>query len=381
MAGAQLWDAVLQRPPPRVPVDQLTLDLGPAVTEAATPADGLSDRFTFDSFVVGRSNRLAHNAALCVAENVSAPYNPLFIHGASGNGKTHLLNAIGLYVREHSPQLSVRYVRAENFTSEVVNGARHRDLDDFKRRYRRCSVLLLDDVQVLEGKEATQEELFHAFNDAIAAGARLVMAADRHPGEIRVLADSLRSRLKSGLVADLQAPELATRVAILRSKAAANATDVPDDVIEMIASRVSRNVRELESALIRVLAVASIERLPITLETATAAVDGYLGRSGKPVTLQAIIEEAAAEFGFSVDELCGASRTRSLVKARHAAMYVCRSLTSESLPAIARKFGGRDHSTVLHAFRKVEREMLQKNAVYEMVVALTNRLGQEPPRP
>ena len=357
--------------------DQLTLDLQAPAAATQVVHDGLNERFSFESFVVGRTNHLAHNAALCVAENPSGAYNPLFIHGASGNGKTHLLNAIGLYLREHSPRLALRYVTAERFTAEFIDGIKSNNLDSFKRRYRRCAFLLVDDVQFLAGKAATQEEFFHTFNDVIGPGGRVVMAADRHPGEIRTLAEPLRSRLKSGLVADLHAPELETRIAILKNKAEANHAEVSDEVLELIAGRVSRNVRELEGALIRVLADASLSVRPVTLQAAEQSLEAFCGSAARQLTLSTIIEEAALVFGVSVEELCGPSRTRALVAARRATMYLCRSLTSESLPAIGRSFGDRDHSTVLHSVRKVEKLMIERTAVYGKVVELMNRLGRE----
>jgi chromosomal replication initiator protein len=317
---------------------------------------------------------------LSVAEDTTEAYNPLFIHGESGNGKTHLLHAIGLHVREHSPSLNVQYVTLERFTGEFIEGIRGNSLDGFKRRYRACDLLLVDDVQFLENKEATQDEFFHTFNEITTRGGRVVLTADRHPGGIPTLPDRLLSRFKSGLLADLQAPEFETRVAILRKKAQAKGTDVPDDVLAVLASTVTRNVRELEGVLIRVLADARLENRPVSLDAAIGSLEGFLGSASRVLTLSRIIDEAADVFGVDIGELCSPNRSRQVVGARQAAMYVCRSLTEESLPSIGRAFGGRDHTTVLHAVRKIERSMMTENsAVHVKVVELMNRLGGPPP--
>ncbi|MDQ4133548.1 MAG: chromosomal replication initiator protein DnaA [Actinomycetota bacterium] len=368
-----------QAKPDAPPTNQLSLGLDDAeVTKPGPPGDPLDPRLSFDTFIVGQSNRLAQAAALCVAENTAEAYNPLFIHGESGNGKTHLLNAIGLHVREHSPRLRVRYVTIERFTSEFIEGIKANRLDVFKRRYRACALLLVDDVQFLEGKDATQEEFFHTFNEVTRAGGRVVLTADRHPGSIPTLPERLISRFKSGLVADLQAPEFETRVAILRKKAEVNRAEMPDDVFALLASSVTRNVRELEGALIRVIGDARLENRPITVESARLSLEKFLGSTGRVLTTQRIIDEAADLFGVDVDDLKGPSRTRLLVTARQSAMYVCRSLTEESLPSIGRSFGDRDHTTVLHAVRKIEKLMTANSNVHAKVVELMNRLGGAP---
>ncbi|MGH9151672.1 MAG: chromosomal replication initiator protein DnaA, partial [Acidimicrobiales bacterium] len=338
-------------------------------------ADALDPRLSFEAFVVGRSNRLAHNAALGVAESTVCPYNPLFIHGNSGNGKTHLLQAIGLHVRRHSPGDEVRYVTCERFTGEFIAGIEASPAGGFTSRYRSCSFLLVDDLQFLEGKVETQQELFHTFNEVTAAGGRVILSADCHPGAIPTLSDRLRSRFASGLVADLGAPEFETRVAILARKAAARGVEVGDDVLAAVAASVTRSVRELEGALTRVMADAALDDRPVTLAGARASLQAYLGSAGHALTCERIIEEAAAVFGVGVEALRGQSRSRSLVLARQSAMYVCRSLTDESLPAIGRAFGDRDHTTVLHAVRKIEQLMTERAAVYAKVVELANRLG------
>ena len=366
--------------PPPATTDQLTLRLDePDAPSPGPPGDPLNPRLSFDTFIVGQSNRLAQAAALCVAENTTEAYNPLFIYGESGNGKTHLLNAIGLHVKEHSPRLRVRYVTVERFTNEFIEGIKLARLDGFKRRYRACSLLLVDDVQFLEGKEATQEEFFHTFNEVTKGGGRVVLTADRHPGDIPTLPDRLRSRFKSGLLADLQAPEFETRVAILRKKAEVNGAAVPDDVLAALASAVTRNVRELEGALIRVLGDARLDQRPVTLDAANRSIEKFLGSTSRVLTISRITEEASDVFGVSIEDLRGPRRTRLVVTARQAAMYVCRSLTEESLPSIGRSFGGRDHTTVLHAVRKIEKLMTERSSVHAKVVELSNRLGGPTP--
>ena len=362
--------------------DQLSLELSEIdAGRPGAPEDALNPRYCFEAFVVGDSNRLPHAAAVSVAENDRTEYNPLFIHGESGNGKTHLLHAIGLHVRAAAPRLDVRYVTCERFMGEFVEGLRTRQLEAFTRRYRSCSMLLLDDVQFLEGKDGTQEEFFHTFNDVIAAGGRVVLAADRHPGGLATLPERLRSRFSGGLVANLDAPAFETRVSILRRKSESKGVDVPEEVLALLASAVTTNVRQLEGALNRVVAEASLDGRPLTLDSARQSVESFLGTAGRTLTLERIIQEAAEVFGFTVEDLRGYSRTRPLVSARQAATYVCRMLTEESLPAIGRAFGGRDHTTVLYSVRKVEQQMTNRTAVYEKVVELMNRLGGVPLAP
>ena len=372
------------RPPVAAPLDPAALAGGPRPVHSGGPAaarrpaeepGGLDPRLSFEAFVVGSANRLAHNAALGVAESTVCPYNPLFIYGDSGNGKTHLLHAIGLYVRRHAPGNDVRYVTCERFTSEFIQGIQASPSGGFTSRYRACSFLLVDDLQFLEGKVETQKEFFHTFNEVTAAGGRVVLSADCHPGDIPTLSDRLRSRFASGLVADLGAPEFETRVAILAKKATAQGVAVSAEVLSLTAASVTRSVRELEGALTRVLADAALEGRPVSLAGAKASLLSFLGSAGRPLTCERIIEEAAEVFGVTVEALCGYSRTRALVLARQAAMYVCRSLTDESLPGIGRAFGQRDHTTVLHAVRKIEQLMTERAAVYVKVVELTNRLG------
>ncbi len=346
---------------------------------ARTP--GLDPRLSFESFVVGRSNRLAHAAARNVADETASRYNPLFLHGESGNGKTHLLHAIGLAVQARTPDVDVRYVSSDRFTNELISSlAGGAGRSGFTRRYRTCSLLLVDDLQFLEGKVETQTEFFHTFDEVTANGGRVVLSADRHPGDIPTLPERLRSRFTSGLVADLESPDFETRVAILARKAADAGVRVPGSVLELVAGAVSRNVRELEGALTRVLADAALDGRPVSAAGAESSVARFLGTSGQPLTATRILAEAAAVFDVTVDELCGYGRTRGVVLARQATMYVCRTLTDDSLPTIGRAFGGRDHTTVLHAVRKIEQLLVDRRPVQAKVVELMARLGRRDPR-
>jgi chromosomal replication initiator protein len=339
-------------------------------------ADGrLSSRHTFEDFVIGPSNRFAHAAALSVAEAPARAYNPLFIIGAVGLGKTHLLQAIRTYVAENFPRLHVRYVSTETFMNEFVDAIRANATGSFKRRYRECDVLLIDDIQFLEGKESLQEEFFHTFNTLHEASKQVVLSSDRPPGSIATLESRLRSRFLSGLIADIQPPELETRIAILRTKASHERTPVDQDVLEFIASNVKDNIRELEGALIRVTAYASLTRQPLTRSLAeTVLADIVAGHQPRRITAQQILSTTADHFGFDVEELCGPSRRRPLVLARQIGMYVFRELTDFSYPAIAREFGGRDHTTVIHAVEKIAALMKERRQVYEQVTELLTRI-------
>ncbi len=347
------------------------VDASPAETPARQPAS----KYTFDTFVIGPSNRFAHAAALSVAEAPARAYNPLFIIGAAGLGKTHLLQAIRNYVTENFSRQLVNYVSTETFMNEFVEAIRNNTTGAFKRRYRQCDVLLIDDIQFLEGKESLQEEFFHTFNSLYEANKQVVLTSDRPPGSIATLENRLRSRFLSGLIAEVEPPELETRIAILRTKAEHERAVVDDDVLEFIASNVKDNIRELEGALIRVTAYASLNRQPLTREIAeTVLADLTAARQPRRITAQQIIDTTAEHFGFSVGELCGPSRQRPLVLARQISMYVVRELTDFSYPAIAREFGGRDHSTVMHAVDKIARLMKERRQVYEQVTELTVRV-------
>ena len=348
---------------------------GSSTNGLRTADDILNPRYSFDAFVIGPTNRFAHAAALAVAETPASAYNPLFIYGESGLGKTHLLHAIGNYVRENFAASHVRYVSTEAFMNEFVDSIRSNTGLQFKRRYRACDVLLVDDIQFIENKESLQEEIFHTFNTLHEAGKQIVLTSDRHPRSIATLEDRLRSRFASGVITDIQPPELETRLAILRKKAEGERPHVPDEVLELIAAHVRDNIRELEGALIRVSAFASLNREPLTIELAERVLSDILAADQpRPITPKVILDATAATFGFTVDELCGTSRRRPLVNARQISMYVMRELTDFSYPAIAREFGGRDHTTVIHAVEKVSRLMRERRQVYEQATQLIQRI-------
>ena len=335
----------------------------------------LNPRYTFDAFVIGSSNRFAHAAALAVAEMPAKSYNPLFIHGGAGLGKTHLLHAIGNYVRENFSGRHVRYVSTETFLNEFVDAIRNNTTTAFKRRYRECDVLLIDDVQFMESKEALQEEFFHTFNHLYAASRQVVLTSDRAPKSIATLEDRLRSRFLSGLITDVQPPDLETRLAILRKKLEREPSPVPDEVLEFIATNVTDNIRELEGALIRVTAFGSLNRQPLTRELAEHVLSDIV-MAGQPrlITPKQILDTTAATFGFTVDDLCGPSRRRPLVIARQIGMYLFRELTDYSFPAIAREFGGRDHTTVMHAVEKISSLMRERRQIFDQVNDLVGRI-------
>lgn len=345
---------------------------GTGSTEAAQIP--LNPRYDFESFVIGASNRFAHAAALSVAETPARSYNPLFIHGDAGLGKTHLLHAIGNYVRQNFPNQYVRYVSTETFMNEFVEAIRTNTTGAFKRRYRECDVLLVDDIQFMEKKESLQEEFFHTFNSLYEASRQIVLTSDRPPRSIATLEDRLRSRFLSGLITDIQPPDLETRLAILRSKAESERADIPDQVFEFIASNVESNIRELEGALIRVCAFASLSRAPVSLELAEQVLSDLVSSESREITPEIILENTSAIFGFSVEELKGTSRRRPLVTARQVGMYVFRELTDLSYPAIAKEFGGRDHTTVMHAVEKISAQMKERRQVYDQVSDLLSRI-------
>jgi chromosomal replication initiator protein len=331
----------------------------------------LNPRYTFEAFVIGASNRFAHAAAQRVAETPASSYNPLFIHGDSGLGKTHLLHAIGHYVDKNFPASHVRYVSTETFMNEFVDSIRTNTGSAFKRRYRACDVLLVDDIQFIENKEGLQEEFFHTFNSLHEANKQIVLSCDRPPRSIATLEDRLRSRFEWGLITDVQPPELETRLAILRKKAEGERAYVPDEVLELIATHVKDNIRELEGALIRVSAFASLTREPLTIDLAEKVLSDILAsEQPRQITPKRILDATSTAFGFAVDELCGPSRRRPLVTARQIGMYVFRELTDFSYPAIAREFGGRDHTTVIHAVEKVSGLMKERRQVYDQVTVL-----------
>jgi chromosomal replication initiator protein len=331
----------------------------------------LNPRYTFENFVTGASNRFAQAAALAVAETPARSYNPLFIYGVAGLGKTHLLHAIAHYVKQNYPAYKVRYVSTEAFLNDYVEGIRTNSMPEFKRKYREIDVLLVDDIQFMEGKEGLQEEFFHTFNQLHAANRQIVLSSDRPPRAIATLEDRLRSRFEWGLITDIQPPDLETRLAIVRKKAEREPTHIPDEVLEFIATNIVNNIRELEGALIRVSAFASLNRQALTAELAATVLGDILSdREPRPITAQTILEATAKMFGFTVDELRGKSRRRPLVTARQIGMYVCREMTDLSYPAIAREYGGRDHTTVIHAVDKITNLMGERRQIFDQVSEL-----------
>ena len=335
----------------------------------------LNEKYTFERFVIGASNRFAHAAAFAVAEAPAKAYNPLFVYGGAGLGKTHLLQAVGHYTVGLYPHLRVLYVTSEQFTNEFIDAiGRHRQVP-FQRRYRDVDVLLIDDIQFLETKERTQEEFFHTFNALHNAEKQIVISSDRPPKQIGRLEDRLRTRFEWGLITDIQPPDLETRLAILRKKSTQEHLPVPDDVLEMIASRISSNIRELEGALIRVTAFASLQRTEVTLHLAQVVLKDLFPDAGNSeISVGLVMGETANYFGLTLDELCSTSRTRQLVTARQIAMYLTRELTDLSLPKIGQAFGGRDHTTVMHANNKISALMQERPAIYEQVQELTSRI-------
>ena len=341
-------------------------------------ATALNPKYTFDLFVIGSSNRFAHAAALAVAEAPAQAYNPFFIYGGTGLGKTHLLQAIAHYVAEHSAELSLRYVTSETFLNDFINSLRDKRIEGFKQRYRTYDVLLIDDVQFFEHKERIQEEFFHTFNTLYEAGRQIIMSSDRPPREISTLEERLRSRFEWGLITDVQPPDLETRIAILRKKAAIDGIDVPDpDVLTFLASRISTNIRELEGALTRVVAFASLTGRTLSVELAQEVLKDVFPQSeSAQVSIERIQHTVSDRFGLSLTELCGDKRSQNIVYPRQVAMYLSRELTDSSLPKIGRHFGGRDHTTVIHATTKIARLMREDRSVWDLVQELTARIQQ-----
>ena len=338
----------------------------------------LNPKYTFDTFVIGASNRFAHAAAVAVAEAPAKAYNPLFIYGGSGLGKTHLLHAIGHYARNLYPGTRVRYVSSEEFTNDFINSIRDDKAQAFQRRYRDVDVLLIDDIQFLQGRVQTQEEFFHTFNTLHTTNKQVVITSDVSPQQLTGFEDRMRTRFTWGLTTDVQPPDLETRIAILRKKAAQERLQAPPEVLEFIASKIATNIRELEGALIRVTAFASLNRQPVDLALAEIVLKDLIpDTTGPEVTAALIMAQTAAYFGLSMDDLCGSSRSRVLVNARQIAMYLCRELTDLSLPKIGQQFGGRDHTTVMHADRKIRELMAERRSVYNQVTELTNRIKSQ----
>ena len=355
----------------------------PAYTAAGAGDGGprsqsrLNEKYIFDTFVIGASNRFSHAAAVAVAEAPARAYNPLFIWGESGLGKTHLLHAVGHYAQRLFPGMRVRYVSTEEFTNDFINSLRDDRKVAFQRRYRDVDVLLVDDIQFLEGKEGTQEEFFHTFNTLHNANKQIVVSSDRPPKRLETLEDRMRTRFEWGLTTDIQPPELETRIAILRKKAAQDRLAVPGDVLEFIAERIERNIRELEGALIRVTAFASLNRQPVDTQLAEIVLRDLIPDSStSEITAPTIMAVTADFFGVSIEDLCGPGKTKALAQARQIAMYLCRELTDLSLPRIGQTFGGRDHTTVMHADKKIRNEIAQRRKTFEQVQELTARVKQ-----
>ena len=353
--------------------------LQPAAATAQRPKPTYTDlnpKYTFDSFVIGSSNRFAHAAALAVAEAPAQAYNPLFIYGGTGLGKTHLLQAISQYIAEHSGGLTVHYVTSETFMNAFINSLRDKRIEGFKQRYRTYDLLLIDDIQFFEHKESIQEEFFHTFNSLYEAGRQIIISSDRPPRSFPTLEERLRSRFEWGLITDIQPPDLETRIAILRKKVKTDGTHIPDpQILTFIASRISSNIHELEGALTRVVAFSSLTGRPITVELAQDVLQDVFpqGDSGQ-VSIDRIQDLVSQRFSLTRKQLCGDRRSQNIVYPRQVAMYLSRELTDASLPKIGREFGGRDHTTVIHATSKIARLIKEDRSVYNLVQELTARI-------
>lgn len=352
----------------------------PVSAPSESGGNSLNAKYTFDTYVIGSSNRFAHAAAVAIAEAPARAYNPLFVWGSSGLGKTHLLHAAGHYSQRLFPGIRVKYVSTEEFTNDFINSLRDDRKVAFKRRYRETDVLLVDDIQFIEGKEAIQEEFFYTFEALHNANKQIVIASDRPPKQLATLEERLRTRFEWGLITDVQPPELETRIAILSKKARMDRLDVPDDVLELIASRIERNIRELEGALIRVTAFASLNRQALDLTLAEVVLRDLMPDSATIEINAATIMAVTAEyFNTSIEELCSPGKTRPIAQARQISMYLCRELTDLSLPKIGQTFG-RDHTTVMYADKKIRKEMTERRKVYDQVQELTARIKQRSKR-
>ena len=368
-------------PPQRISHSEVFNPSGASSSPQAFEPTSLNAHYVFETFVIGASNRFAHAAAVAVAEAPAKAYNPLFIYGGSGLGKTHLLHAIGHYAKSLYPGVRVRYVNSEEFTNDFINSIGEGRAGAFQRRYREVDVLLIDDIQFLQGKEQTMEEFFHTFNTLHNANKQVVITSDVAPKQLAGFEDRMRSRFEWGLITDIQPPDLETRIAILRKKVA-NEKDrlvnVPADVLEYIASKISTNIRELEGALIRVTAFANLNRQEVDLALAEIVLKDLISDDGATeITAAQIIAQTASYYSLTIEDLCGPSRSRLLVNARQIAMYLCRELTDMSLPKIGQQFGGRDHTTVMHANRKIRDLMAERRSIFNQVTEITNRIKQQ----
>lgn len=359
------------------PVEAVVVEEAEAAATPDEPSALLNPKYTFESFVIGNSNRFAHAAALAVAEVPAKVYNPLFLYGGVGLGKTHLMHAIGNRIQHNHPYLKVLYISSEKFTNELINSILHGNPEAFRQKYRNIDCLLVDDIQFLSKKEHTQEEFFHTFNTLHDANKQIIISSDRPPKEIPTLEDRLRSRFEWGLITDIQPPDLETRIAILRKKAMVENITIPNEIMVYIASRIDNNIRELEGALIRVTAFASLRKEPLTLDMATEALKGLLADdAGRPVTIDKIKEIVASYFRIKLDELIAKKRTRNVAYPRQIAMYLARDLTDSSLPRIGEVFGGRDHTTVIHACEKITKERNEDAKLDQTIKELTKRIQQ-----
>lgn len=368
-------ELVLEEPVPE-PAPPADLPPQPMLPRSKAQEVRLNPRYTFESFVAGSSNRFAHAAAAAVAETPGKSYNPLMIYGPSGLGKTHLLHAIGHYVTSYYEQLRVKYVSTEELTNDFINAISSNRTAEFRSSYRDVDVLLVDDIQFLESKIQTQEEFFHTFNTLHNAQKQIVMTSDRPPKLLEALEPRLRSRFEWGLMTDIQPPDLETRIAILRKKVASQRLTAGTQVLELIASRIPTNIRELEGALTRVAALASLNQQEMTVALAEEVLNDLMPDDAAPVDTQTIMEASARYFSISLEDLTGSSRIQMIAQARQVAMYLCREMTDLSLPKIGAKFGGRDHSTVLHAVRKISEKIGEDRSLYNQVTELTNQIKQ-----
>jgi len=352
-------------PPPEAPPEAPPEE--PVAEDAAGAPGGLNPRYTFDTFIVGPSNQFAHAACRAVAEAPSRSYNPLFIYGGVGLGKTHLMHAIGQYVLEHDPGLKLTYISSERFMNEMINALRYDRILDFRERYRSVDILLVDDIQFVSGKEGTQTEFFHTFNALYDAQKQIILSSDHPPHEIPNLEERLRSRFEWGLIADIQSPDVETKVAILKRKAEAEAVPLPDNVAMYMAGRVKSNIRELEGSLIRLIAYASLTGREISMDLAQEVLRNVIDQDDKAITIETIQKFVSEYYQLKTADLKSRNNSKSIAMPRQIAMYLCKSLTNASLPEIGRSFGGKHHSTVIHSIKKVE-EMRKKDQVFNSLI-------------
>lgn len=373
--GALEQVKITPQPPPSV-VEAAPQDVAAreaAVRDAAPTSSILNPRYTFESFVVGNSNRFAHAASLAVAEGPAKAYNPLFLYGGVGLGKTHLMHAIGHYALEQNPSISVVYVTSETFTNDLINAIGKKSMVDFRNKYRNVDILLVDDIQFVAGKESTQEEFFHTFNALYEANRQIIISSDRPPKDIPTLEERLRSRFEWGLITDIQPPDIETRIAILRKKATDDNLVISQDVLSYIATHIQSNIRELEGALVRVTAHCNLHNSPINVETVADALKDILkAPAHKPVTIEGIQEVVAEHYGIKVAEMKSKRRTRNITFPRQIAMYLSREMTDSSLPDIGEAFGGRDHTTVIHAYEKISSELKLDPSLQSAIKELIN---------